>query len=85
MFTTSLDNVGYTTQAHTTRSDRRKIMNGEEPKTGGMKHVAAEYSHLQDLVLHVHPPRPPVPIGADGSPGESCEEEGSRDEPRRRW
>jgi len=47
--------------------------------------MAAEYSHLQDLVLHVQPPRPPVPIGADGAPGESREEEGSHDELRRRW
>jgi hypothetical protein len=33
----------------------------------------------------VQPPRPPVPIGADGEPGESREEEGSHGEPRRRW
>lgn len=60
-------------------------MNGEDRRDEIMKHMAAEYSHLEDLVLHVQPPRSSVPIGTDGAPGESREEEGSHDEPRRRW
>lgn len=47
--------------------------------------VISMVKHLQDLALHVQPPRAPVAIDANGPSNKSREEERSDDEPRWRW